>query len=49
MSISLSDKGPRLNQHSYLNVPSKRLQETNSWDMYAKICLKELIQSSQMK
>lgn len=28
MSISLSDKGPRLHEHSYLNVPSKRLQET---------------------
>lgn len=49
MSISLSDKGPRLNQHSYLNVPSTRLQKHNSWDMYAKIRLKELIQSPQMK
>lgn len=27
-SISLSDKGPRLELHSYLNVPSKGLQET---------------------
>lgn len=46
-SISLSDKGPGL--ELTLNFLVKVSSEQNSGDMETKMCLKELIQPSQMK
>lgn len=47
VSISLSDKGPGL--ELTLNFLVKVSSEQNSGDMEAKMCLKELMQTSQMK
>lgn len=49
MSITLSDKGPGLINILTLMFLVKGSRKHNSWDMDAKICLKEFIQSPQMK